>query len=91
MSQADAFGEVLVVDSLSDIQGKAFPSPTVIITERVGGMEDIPVSELKNWSALICGHENKHTRMSRFFLVSLEKASTIPISQAQETFSAMAR
>ena len=80
-----------MVDSLSDIQGKAFPSPTVIITERVGGMEDIPVSELNIWSALTCGHENKHTMMLRFLLVSLEEAFTIPISQTQEIFSAMAR
>lgn len=53
VSQADAFGEVLVIDSLAEIQGKAFPSPTVIITERVGGNEDIPVCTLSAQSLLL--------------------------------------
>ncbi len=47
VSQADASGEI-VVKSLASVQGKSFDKPTVLITEEVGGMEDIPVSSARN-------------------------------------------
>ena len=43
VSQAEACGEVRVVPSLEDIQGTEFPQQTIIIADRVGGNEDIPV------------------------------------------------
>ena len=46
VSQADASGEV-VVKSLASVQGQSFDKPTVLITEEVGGMEDIPVSSAR--------------------------------------------
>ena len=47
VSQADASGEI-VVKSLASVQGQSFDRPTVLITEEVGGMEDIPVSSARN-------------------------------------------
>ena len=44
VSQADALGEVVAVESLSQIQGKVYDSPTIVVTDKVGGNEDIPVS-----------------------------------------------
>ena len=49
VSQADASGE-LVVKSLASVQGQSFDKPTVLITEEVGGMEDIPVSPARSAS-----------------------------------------
>ena len=43
VSQADASGE-MVVKNLASVQGQSFDKPTILITEEVGGMEDIPVS-----------------------------------------------
>lgn len=43
VSQAAARGEVVVVGELSEVQGKRFSRPTVLLAERVGGEEDIPV------------------------------------------------
>ncbi len=37
-----------MVKSLASVQGKSFDKPTVLITEEVGGMEDIPVSSARN-------------------------------------------
>ena len=42
VSQAEAQGRIKVV-ALSEVQGKHFEEPTVLIAEAVGGMEDIPV------------------------------------------------
>ena len=42
VSQAEAQGRVKVA-ALSEVQGKHFEEPTVLIAEAVGGMEDIPV------------------------------------------------
>ena len=47
VSQADASGEI-VVKSLASVQGQSFDKPTVLITEEVGGMEDIPVSSARD-------------------------------------------
>lgn len=44
VSQSDAQGTVKVVSSLADVQGQNFDSQTVLIAEKVGGNEDIPVS-----------------------------------------------
>ena len=71
VSQAEAQGRVLVV-ALSDIQGKSFEQPTVVIAETVGGMEDIPVISVQRrlayipssllehmlapWHSRLCGH-----------------------------------
>jgi len=43
VSQAEAAGEVVALPSLGDIQGQSFGSPTVLVTQQVGGVEDIPV------------------------------------------------
>lgn len=43
VSQAVATGKVQVVPSLAEIQGKDFAENVVIITDSVGGNEDIPV------------------------------------------------
>ena len=46
VSTADAAGRVAVLPSLADVQGRNFDTPHILIAERVGGMEDIPVSPL---------------------------------------------
>ena len=46
VSQAEAQGRVKVV-ALSEVQGKHFEEPTVVIAEAVGGMEDIPVQSVR--------------------------------------------
>ena len=43
VSQAEASGEV-AVQELADIQGQSFDSPRVLVSNQIGGMEDIPVS-----------------------------------------------
>ncbi len=43
VSQAEASGEV-AVQELADIQGQTFDSPRVLVSNQIGGMEDIPVS-----------------------------------------------
>lgn len=43
VSQAVATGKVQVVPSLAEIQGSEFAEDVVIITDSVGGNEDIPV------------------------------------------------
>jgi hypothetical protein len=43
VSQAEAAGEVVALPSLADIQGQSFGRPTVLVTQQVGGVEDIPV------------------------------------------------
>ena len=43
VSQAEASGEVVALPSLGDIQGQSFSRPTVLVTQQVGGVEDIPV------------------------------------------------
>lgn len=43
VSQAEAQGEV-AVQELADIQGQTFDSPRVLVSNQIGGMEDIPVS-----------------------------------------------
>ncbi len=43
VSQAEAAGEVVALPSLGDIQGQSFSRPTVLVTQQVGGVEDIPV------------------------------------------------
>ena len=45
VSQAEASGEV-AVQELADIQGQTFDSARVLISNQMGGMEDIPVSLL---------------------------------------------
>ena len=47
VSQAEAAGEVVALPSLGDIQGQSFGRPTVLVTQQVGGVEDIPVSNLR--------------------------------------------
>eukprot|EP00899_Mesostigma_viride_P013200 jgi/Mesvir1/21881/Mv01950-RA.1 len=42
VSQVATAGEAVVVASLADIQGKDYPSPVILFTKQVGGMEDIP-------------------------------------------------
>ncbi|KAK9803518.1 hypothetical protein WJX73_002149 [Symbiochloris irregularis] len=42
VSQAEAQGRVVVLDSLSEVQGISFPGPTIVVARHVGGMEDIP-------------------------------------------------
>lgn len=37
-------GVVQLISSLADVQGAHFAAPTVIISDSVGGNEDIPVS-----------------------------------------------
>ncbi len=44
VSQAPATGTVRVIADLADIQGQEFSSPTILIAEKVGGMEDIPAN-----------------------------------------------
>lgn len=46
VSQAEAQGRVKVA-ALSEVQGRRFEEPTVLIAEAVGGMEDIPVQSCK--------------------------------------------
>ncbi|DBB11157.1 TPA: Phosphoglucan, water dikinase, chloroplastic [Trebouxia sp. C0006] len=41
VSQAEASGEV-AVQELADIQGQTFDSPRVLVSNQIGGMEDIP-------------------------------------------------
>jgi hypothetical protein len=48
VSTAEAAGRVAVLPSLADVQGRDFDTPHILIAERVGGMEDIPVS-LLHW------------------------------------------
>ena len=43
VSQAEAGGEV-AVQELADIQGHRFDSARVLVSNQIGGMEDIPVS-----------------------------------------------
>ena len=43
VSQAEARGEV-AVQELADIQGQTFDSARVLVSNKIGGMEDIPVS-----------------------------------------------
>ena len=43
VSQAEAQGEV-AVQELADIQGQTFDSARVLVSNKIGGMEDIPVS-----------------------------------------------
>lgn len=43
VSQAEARGEV-AVQELADIQGQIFDSARVLVSNKIGGMEDIPVS-----------------------------------------------
>lgn len=43
VSQVEASGEV-AVQELADIQGQSFDSPRVLVSNQIGGMEDIPVS-----------------------------------------------
>ena len=43
VSQAEAGGQV-AVQELADIQGHSFDSARVLISNQIGGMEDIPVS-----------------------------------------------
>lgn len=43
VSTAEAAGRVSVLPSLADVQGRDFDTPHILIAERVGGMEDIPV------------------------------------------------
>lgn len=43
VSQAEARGEV-AVQELADIQGQSFGSARVLVSNTIGGMEDIPVS-----------------------------------------------
>ena len=33
----------MALPSLADIQGQSFDRPTVLVTQQVGGVEDIPV------------------------------------------------
>lgn len=42
-----------VLPSLADVQGKDFDTPHILIAERVGGMEDIPVSLLRESDLLV--------------------------------------
>ena len=49
VSQAEAGGEV-AVQELADIQGHSFDSARVLVSNQIGGMEDIPVSFLCNVS-----------------------------------------
>ena len=42
ISQVAASGEVYVIDSLAEIQGKSFEFPMVVLAQRLGGTEDIP-------------------------------------------------
>jgi hypothetical protein len=44
VSTAEAAGRVAVLPLLADVQGRDFDTPHILIAERVGGMEDIPVS-----------------------------------------------
>ena len=57
VSTAEAAGRVAVLPSLADVQGRDFDTPHILIAERVGGMEDIPVSlgrESGSWAAAWC-------------------------------------
>lgn len=45
VSQAEAQGEV-AVQELAEIQGQSFDSARVLVSNQIGGMEDIPVSLL---------------------------------------------
>lgn len=44
VSNAEAVGLVVEVDSLADIQGKQYDRPTIILTQEIGGNEDIPLN-----------------------------------------------
>lgn len=44
VSTTEASGRVSVLPSLADVQGQDYDTPHILIAERVGGMEDIPVS-----------------------------------------------
>lgn len=48
VSQAEASGEV-AVQELAQIQGQSFDAARVLVSTRIGGMEDIPVS-LQAWT-----------------------------------------
>lgn len=52
VSQAEAGGEV-AVQELADIQGQSFDSSRVLVSNKIGGMEDIPVSYAGLWCLLI--------------------------------------
>ena len=43
VSQVEAQGEV-AVQELADIQGQIFDSARILVSNKIGGMEDIPVS-----------------------------------------------
>ena len=43
VSQAEASGEV-AVQELADLQGQSFDAARVLVSNQIGGMEDIPVS-----------------------------------------------
>ena len=53
VSQAEAAGEVVTLPSLGDIQGQSFGRPTVLVTQQVDGVEDIPVRNPLPMLALI--------------------------------------
>eukprot|EP00798_Chlamydomonas_sp_ICE-L_P020028 gene20028-26744_t len=44
VSQAPAVGTIKLIADLSEIQGEEFGAPTILIAEKVGGMEDIPAN-----------------------------------------------
>lgn len=44
VSQVPASGKVLCISSLADVQGVEYEEPVVLIADKVGGMEDIPVN-----------------------------------------------
>ncbi len=46
-----AAGEVLLLPGLAGVQGCAFETPTVVLAQSLGGMEDIPHGE----AAGVCG------------------------------------
>ncbi len=68
VSQAPAAGQVLVLPSLADVQGSHYDQPHILIAERVGGMEDIPVRLLFYPPSLDCLLPNRlFSMMSRTF------------------------
>ena len=44
VSLAPALGNVVLLPSLAEVQGRDFDQPTILICESLGGNEDIPVT-----------------------------------------------
>jgi alpha-glucan,water dikinase len=75
ISQVPAVGEVVVYDSLADIQGQSFDTPVVVLAQRLGGTEDIPqgvTAVLTESSTDVLSHVAIRARSQRVLLATCD-------------------